>query len=381
MFHPERLTGKRARKYAKSISYAPPAQVPKVLMKKIRAPAEHVKYVLHLMPHILDKVRAKHYVVVIRNKVVMVNHEDQVGERCLAELSGVKKWRCKCYTAMEMYGTHTRVRQVVHKGRPLGWAETKADLPEDMIALRLMCKKPVTEHRTTYYPGNDKRFKRENGDTVRAPYAAPNNLQDKFNRAGLSHKITERAATLLGSAVSREKPHSLTAILSGTIALKLSPYQGIWRVSFDPYTWYCRVYSKGLAVLDDWFVLGATRDPEKEDQQDATVVLPKNERPVSFQYATAVSLKRLVTPPMPGLTLPAPVAVGVLVRPAPGLSWFVPAPRHKSDEWLPSQFGYSYRYNVVVDHNLAKYYPVRPLHAAAQNRTNEDQEEDLFNDL
>jgi hypothetical protein len=203
MFHPERLTGKRRRKYLASINYAPQwPKIPKHLLKVIRAPAHHVKYVTHIMPDVLG-AKVAHHVAVIRHRIVALSHdaEARAGERAIAELTGESFWktRCRCYRICEMYGTHTRRSAVTRKNRHLAHAEIKADLKEDMLKVRLLCRKPAAPWYRGLHTGHG--FDEHPGDEGRAPAKHPAELIDKFTAAGLLQKIRSRAADVLSAAL------------------------------------------------------------------------------------------------------------------------------------------------------------------------------------
>lgn len=207
MFHPERLTGNRRRKYEASVSYAPQAEkIPKHLLEKIRAPAHHVKYVLRLMPDAMG-TRTAHYVAVIRQRVVALNHDAEAmsGEKAMAELSG-KKWqdaRCQCYRVCEMYATHTSTDRVMRGKKRLAHASAKADLREDMIKLRLTCRRPRKEYRGLFVNSSGGRgdFERFNGDVHLRAAKRIAYVDARLNAGDFQRKISVRAAEILRAAV------------------------------------------------------------------------------------------------------------------------------------------------------------------------------------
>jgi hypothetical protein len=352
MFHPERLTGKRRRKYLASINYAPPAaKIPKHLLKVIRAPVEHVKYIRMVMPKILG-ARTAHHVAVIRQRVVMLNHnkETQDGEKALAELSGTKDWRCSCYAACEMYATHTKLKQERDKrNRKLAQATAKADMPEDMIALRLKCRTPRTTHRTVYLDKN-RGFDQQDGNTTFAPYVGPKYLHDKWHAAGLPEKIKQRAAEVLAAALGGNRSVDVNAYSADNPAgvcqlnVRVASFGAAWAVHLDPYGWFSRIYYRGLSVLGDWFVTNATRW-DKAEQQDGVELIRREYNKTSMdlgvcQPATAVSLTWLRRPCGFSGGRSVDVVAGVIARPFPGASWFLPLPKWGSDAWSPRANSY-----------------------------------------
>lgn len=388
MFHPERLTGKRRRKYFQSITYAPAVEsIPKHLRKVIKAPPHHVKYVLYKMPNQLG-VRSAHYVAVIRNRIALLNHpkENQAGERAVAELSGTKNWRCDCYGIGEMYGTLTKMNGVYNprQRRKLAHASNKADLPAEMIELRQKCRRPrCASYRTTYVdPGKGQKgyFETANGDTALAPHVPPAYLNQKFLAAGLPAKIGRRAAAVLQAALRvRSTPADRDTTGDITVSLHRPPLdetchlavkfaaRGLqWLVEIDTYTWYARLYTEGLAVLGDWFLTDATVTPGRERQQPTVVQACRvtEEVPRSCQYAEAVNLTLL------GRERAAnenshnpPQAVGVIVRPFPGGDFFYPVPNLGVDDISSNR--QSAAYTLSANRALTKPYTMAEARKAA----------------
>lgn len=379
MFHPERLTGKRRRKYLASIYYAPPAaKIPKHLLKVIRAPVEHVKYVRMIMPKILG-ARTAHHVAVIRQRVVMLNHSKEIqdGEKALAELSGTKDWRCSCYAACEMYATHTKLKQERDKrNRKLAQATAKADMPEDMIALRLMCRTPKTAHRTVYLD-KDRGFDQQDGATTRAPYVGPRRLHDKWHTAGLPEKIKQRAAEVLAAALGGGRGVDVNAYsvdaAAGACQLNVrnSSFDAAWNVFLDPYAWFSRIYFRGLSVLGDWFVTNATRWDRAEQQEGVSLVTCEYKKtPMDLgvcQPATAVNLTWLRRPCGFSGGRAVDVVAGVIARPFPGASWFLPLPKWSADSWSPRANSYHTVYRFEHPGKaLAKPYTIASVRELAR---------------
>lgn len=380
MFHAERLTGKRRRKYLASITYAPQFEkIPKHLLKVIRAPAEHVKYIKMIMPKVLG-ARTAHHVAVIRHRIVMLNHdtEIQAGEKAMAELAGTKDWRCTCYDVCDMYATHTKLRRVRNdkQKRALAHATAKHDLPEDMIELRLRCRRPRTQHRTAYLD-KERGFDTGNGDTTYAPYVPPKQFGEKLIAARVPHKIKTRAAEVLaaalGDGVRVNVNWTSTDVAAGECQLNVRSgvFAASWGVYLDPCAWFSRIYHHGLHVLGDWFVTNATRWHGKVDQQEGVdlVVREYNKTPSALgvcQPATAVNLTWLRRPCTFSGGRVADVVAGVIARPFPGAAWFLPLPKWGADAWSPRVSSHYATYKFDLNTQLAKPYTTEKAREAAR---------------
>lgn len=370
MFHPERLTGKRRRKYLASINYAPQwPKIPKHLLKVIRAPAHHVKYVTHIMPDILG-ARVAHHVAVIRNRVVALNHDakTKAGEVAVAGLTDANfiETRCRCYAICEMYGTHTSRQRVWRKNRYFARAEIKPDLKEDMIKVRLLCRKPAAAWYRGLHVGHG--FDEHPGDTHRAPAAPHKELDEKFDAAGLKRRIQARAAEVLAAAVRGVQVTAVDSTQRGGdtyLTVRQGALSSRWTLFLDSYAWYSRIYHRGLAVLGDWFITHAGRWNDgpttgtKTAQQTAVDLLVRefDKTPEDLgvcQPAAAVSLTWLRRPCPFVAGREIDTVAGVIARPFPGVTYFLPYPNAGSSEWKPGHGSHSYVYKLKTDYALPK---------------------------
>lgn len=181
-FDPTRLTGKRRRKWLRSMNWAPTASdVPKTLLKYVRYPNR-----LKLWARVKTKDDTYHYVAVVRSRVVLFHHGTAAEEALLHELAN-RPLRCVCHAVREMVATLHLVRhhdKHDHRlSRPdplpnyptrrtmLGRAHRREDLPVGWVTVLDGRRKPIEAWRKMDPPDRARRRGSDRWSTETVPDA------------------------------------------------------------------------------------------------------------------------------------------------------------------------------------------------------------------
>lgn len=156
-FHPERLTGRRRRRWEASLNWAPAmpvADIPKVLVARLKKPHEVRAFArVNVGESPVDPLSktGRHYVVIIRNRVVVVDHPHAAAFEAIRAIADAEDWsqRCPCYLAREKWVTAACVDAPWDKRgqRRLAWAEREGDMPPAFVPLVFKRRPPVVRHR------------------------------------------------------------------------------------------------------------------------------------------------------------------------------------------------------------------------------------------
>lgn len=163
-FHPDRLTGKRRRRWEASVNWAPPMpqeEIPKVLRDRLR----HPEQVRGFAKVDTGKVGSdplsragRHYVVLIRNRVVAVDHPHAATLALAEVMSGEALGRCRCLDVVEKWATARDValnKRCRKDGRHMVYAVRKDEMPPQFVALFPRRRPPAGHYRVRFKPGEN----------------------------------------------------------------------------------------------------------------------------------------------------------------------------------------------------------------------------------
>lgn len=164
-FHPDRLTGKRRRRWEASVNWAPPMpqeEIPKVLRDRLRHP-ERVRGFAKVDTgkdgaDPLSRA-GRHYVVLIRNRVVAVDHPHAATLTLAEAMSGETLGRCRCFDVVEKWAT---ARDAGPNGKKrkksdaaMTYAVRKDEMPPQFVALFPKRRPPAGRYRVQFKPGEN----------------------------------------------------------------------------------------------------------------------------------------------------------------------------------------------------------------------------------
>lgn len=334
-FRPDRLTGRRARRYLASLA---PSQVDPLVaevfrpedlvsnLKRWKVP-KTVARLIRQPQHLEIAVRVKaefdsyHWVAVIRGRVVLLNHPvDRT--RAIRFLAGPDARRCNCYDIRDKYVTLTRpIDGRVRASHP-------DHLPEALTKHRFDRRPPVGTCRTGWeVRGHGYRSVERVTPECRHPTPGlyPWKFSDRWAPAAALHTALARtAAARIAAAVravagvdltvriARREPYESAAwSLHTADAPETSP---VLEVALDLITWYVRVASVGAVLADGppggcpYLVLATSRPPD--GVADAPILAEAAPLAGLGTYAAGAR---------------GPAATGILDRPA-GRWRFIPLP-------------------------------------------------------
>lgn len=255
MFHPERLTGARRRAWLRMEEYAPVLptdKLPKVIQKQIKHPER-----LKACVRVDREGQVAHYVLVVGQSLVFLNHADLEVDRSLADLSGVSETGCRC---LEIHGRWATWTQRTKKDCPYElrryWTDDLNGMPEPLVAVRERCRHPARSYRmvSKRYRRTRRRFVVEHPHAKNPVHCYPyrqtiKNRYDRYSALGLDDRAAELAQKNLSNHATEIAGIPVRVVLHYPHYNNRFCIDGISKqgagvsvsIAADPYTWVGRV--------------------------------------------------------------------------------------------------------------------------------------------
>lgn len=246
----------------------PLAEMPKVLIARVKYP-ERVKAMarVNVGDDPLDPLSksGRHYVLLVRNRVVAIDHPHHATTRFLRAAADTERARCYCFDAIDLWATAGRADDPNLKrrnGASVRWAAKPAQMPPAFLPVMIHRRPPAGKHRRGPKPEGNRRYEAwvlaDDDQTLHpTPYRPPT----RSKRLGGLVQETVGAEFLrrFRNWLARGKARPACLLHEGdetprvewTLKTDSAPAKPVVRVSVRTAMWWTRIGRLGLRCGDD----------------------------------------------------------------------------------------------------------------------------------
>ena len=243
-FHPERLTGARKRKYDRSVSWTPTIPTPKKFPPYITLKhPEHLKAFIRVG----DGHNGYHYLAVLRQSVVLLNHDVQAMFDGMAALGGHEAWSCNCRDVLDKFVTFKNKNDYAKRkdGSLRKWSEGVSGMHNTLLELSNKMKIPNTD---CYRTAQTKRGERYVARVYNNRWKPTKPFEKELRKRLMLNEFLEDSVkskaggVLLKFVFPTFTKIDINAVFENHQNIDMWKDNTEFNLRFCPYTWLTRIY-------------------------------------------------------------------------------------------------------------------------------------------